>query len=872
MRLGIVLVLGCLVGVSSAGADNSPQAVPTFHCIGLYWSPEGGAAENVCQVHYRPAGSEAWREALPLWFDGRQAPEVPADRSRQYRGSIVDLAPGTQYEIELSLEKTGRRAALSVRTWSETFPVGRTVAVPDSNTPLVIDQSGTPDGYVLYAPVPGLATATATIDVANRYPQCVEVRASYVILRGLTLRNAGQHGIRIFANCHDILIEGCDISGWGRIAADGWGVDYDSAIYARDHTVKRVIVQRNYLHHPRSNSNNWRQARPAPGKRESTHPEGPQIICLWDSEGNHVVRYNTVDSDDEHQYNDIFGAGHNFSLQGFPNCDSDIYGNLLSHCWDDAIESEGANCNVRIWGNYLSSCYVGIACASTSIGPLYVWRNVTGAMRVAPGQWSGGFLKTSDNLGGGRIFVFHNTILQPPAPDGGTGTIGAQQGLGWGGAIVNVTSRNNILHVTRSALRNQRGGSLCDYDYDLYSGRSAIPAGQEAHGIKGVPIYATGTGLQDGQGKFELSPASPGYDAGLRLPNFNDNATRRGPDLGAHEAGSPPLEFGVDAYRQQGPSASTPATGHSIKPGAVWPDDRGRHIQAHGGAILRLGDTFYRFGEDRGRNNERGKRYVSCYASKNLADWTFRNQVLQLADPEHFGPAWVLERPKVFYNARTRQFVMYVHIDGPAPGERGGYKLARVGVATCATVDGDYQYLRSFRPLGRESRDIGQFIDDDGSAYLIFEDRPAGGFHIARLSDDYLTIEKDVCLIHAPLEGGALVHLNGLYYVIGSALTGWRPNPNKYATASSLAGPWSEFRDIAPPETNTYGSQSTMLVKVVGTKTTTVIFLGDIWKPRTQWDSRYLWMPLEIGAGQLRLPEPHEWSIDARTGEVAIGK
>jgi hypothetical protein len=45
-------------------------------------------------------------------------------------------------------------------------------------------------------------------------------------------------------------------------------------------------------------------------------------------------------------------------------------------------------------------------------------------------------------------------------------------------------------------------------------------------------------------------------------------------------------------------------------------------------------------------------------------------------------------------------------------------------------VDGDYQYLKSFRPLGHESRDIGQFVDDDGTAYLIFEDRP-NGFRIA---------------------------------------------------------------------------------------------------------------------------------------------
>ena len=164
---------------------------------------------------------------------------------------------------------------------------------------------------------------------------------------------------------------------------------------------------------------------------------------------------------------------------------------------------------------------------------------------------------------------------------------------------------------------------------------------------------------------------------------------------------------------------------------------------------------------------DRDKRYVACYSSKDLAHWTFRNQVIKTTDPENLGRGWVLERPKVFYNEKTKKYVMYMHIDDSK------YKLARVGVATCGTVDGDYKYLKSFRPLGCESRDIGQFIDDDGSAYLIFEDRKAKGFHITKLSDDFLNVEKDVCLIKAPLEGGAVVHLNGLYYAVGSALTGW---------------------------------------------------------------------------------------------------
>ena len=312
-------------------------------------------------------------------------------------------------------------------------------------------------------------------------------------------------------------------------------------------------------------------------------------------------------------------------------------------------------------------------------------------------------------------------------------------------------------------------------------------------------------------------------------------------------------------------TATAVAAPQVIKPGEIWPDDRGRHVQAHGGGILKFGDTWYWFGEDRTAGLPRTNRYVSCYSSQDLAHWSFRNDVVKFSDPANLGRGWILERPKVFYNARTKKFVMYMHFDNR------GYRFAGVGVAVCDTVDGDYQYVKSFRPLGHESRDIGQFIDDDGSAYLIFEDRP-NGFHIAKLTDDYLDVEKDVCLIPQHMEGGALVHYQGLYYVIGSELTGWRPNPNKYATAKSLSGPWSEFKDIAPPGTNSYGSQSTMMLKVTGSKTTTVIFMGDIWKPWTQWDSRYLWMPLEIGNGKLWLPAPKEWTLNVVTGEAVIKK
>ena len=272
---------------------------------------------------------------------------------------------------------------------------------------------------------------------------------------------------------------------------------------------------------------------------------------------------------------------------------------------------------------------------------------------------------------------------------------------------------------------------------------------------------------------------------------------------------------------------------------------------------------YYWYGEERRQRLDTNYRYVSCYSSKDLINWKFRGDAVKMSDPESLGARWVLERPKVFYNRKTKKYVMYFHLDDRT------YKFARVGIAVSDKPDGQFTYVKSFRPLGHESRDIGQFIDDDGTAYLVFEDRPYG-FRIARLSDDYMDVEKEMTLVKAHMEGGAIVHYKGLYYSIGSALTGWAPNPNKYATAPTLEGPWTAFKDIAPPATRTYGSQSTMLLKVVGTKSTTVIFMADKWKPDAQWDSRYIWMPLEIGEGKLWVPEPKPWTLDVETGEWKI--
>ena len=73
---------------------GAPRAVATFHSLGLYWTPQGGGESNVARVEFRKSGSSDWRKGLDLWFDARNS---------EYRGSLVELEPGSTYEVKLTL-------------------------------------------------------------------------------------------------------------------------------------------------------------------------------------------------------------------------------------------------------------------------------------------------------------------------------------------------------------------------------------------------------------------------------------------------------------------------------------------------------------------------------------------------------------------------------------------------------------------------------------------------------------------------------------------------------------------------------------------------------------------------------------------------
>ena len=535
------------VNVKNAASPAAPKAIPTFESLGLYWTPSSAPGAEGCLVRYRAQGEAAWKDALPLWYDARNS---------ECRGSIVHLVPGTTYDIELTVAGQTQSTSLSATTWSETFPIAQIVEVPSGATTLAITQGGTPSGYVLYTSPAG---TPSTLDAANAYDFNITISAPYVIVRGLTLKGARRDAIRLLPGSHDVVIEDNDMSGWGRphptgaLSSDGWqiGENGDSGVHARcdldGWMLERTIIQRNRIHDPRYGSNSWSDG----------HPYGPNAVRYKECGGNHVFRYNEVYSSWGHYFADGYGGGDNFSVKGMPNSDSDIYGNIIKDVWDDAVEAEGANNNVRIWTNYFNRTATGVATTATSKGPVYVWRNVQNRSRNKSMNTLDGDSRlytyksgSVDGFGEGRRYVFHNTSLQAPPPPGTVYPLGSGSGLAGPGLtqlLTNTVSRNNMFHIWKTwwnAIYNVGAGN--DLDFDMTNGGFQAYAGAEPNGIIGTPIYEAGHGWEnESGGYYQLAPSSPGYDRGVRIPNFNDGFTGAAPDMGAHEAGTGRMRFGV---------------------------------------------------------------------------------------------------------------------------------------------------------------------------------------------------------------------------------------------------------------------------------------------------------------------------------------
>jgi hypothetical protein len=286
-------------------------------------------------------------------------------------------------------------------------------------------------------------------------------------------------------------------------------------------------------------------------------------------------------------------------------------------------------------------------------------------------------------------------------------------------------------------------------------------------------------------------------------------------------------------------------------------------IQAHGGGIIIVDNTYYLIGED--KTNGTFFHNINCFSSTNLVEWNYEGALLSKSDSGDLGNERIVERPKVIYNKSTKKYILYAHIDDK------NYWEAKVGVATSDTVCGVYTYYGSYRPQNRESRDITLFQDDDGTAYLLSEDRQLG-LRIYKLADDYLSVTENVYTWNESIESPAVLKRNGVYFTFGSHLTGWTTNDNVYASAPSISGPWTSWKLFAPSGAKTFNSQTNFILPV---SSDLVIYMGDRWYENNLMRSTYVWLPLQFdGYDELTVSMNYHdhWILNAKVGTWKDGQ
>lgn len=285
-----------------------------------------------------------------------------------------------------------------------------------------------------------------------------------------------------------------------------------------------------------------------------------------------------------------------------------------------------------------------------------------------------------------------------------------------------------------------------------------------------------------------------------------------------------------------------------LKNGTLWLDTAGNPIHAHGGYIIQHDDYYYWYGENRLENI-----YVSCYRSKDLLNWEFRNNIITTESKTESirvrtnltlvnnGKKVNLERPKVLYNELTGKFVLWVHYENGID-----YTDAKCAIATCDTPDGDFIYHGSFNPYGYMSRDCTLFLDDDGRAYFISAARDNADLHIYRLAPDFLNVEKLVNILWQGeyREAPAVFKRDGVYYMLSSFCTGWAPNQGKYARGTALDGDWTMLELFG--DATTFDTQPAFVLPYNGE----YLYFSDRWGGggEAYFKSSYVVLPIQFNS------------------------
>jgi hypothetical protein len=317
---------------------------------------------------------------------------------------------------------------------------------------------------------------------------------------------------------------------------------------------------------------------------------------------------------------------------------------------------------------------------------------------------------------------------------------------------------------------------------------------------------------------------------------------------------------------------SSLAGGQVIQNDVFWKDIAGNPIFSQGGGVIQVGDTWYWYGAKYSGavtyyNNPTQKvdgtgfQAVTCYSSKDLANWKFEGDVFT----GRFG--W-FGRLGVVYHAATKKYVLIAQ-----------ESANRVLFASADSPTGKFTQHSIQTPPGVANGGTGDqtvFQDDDGKAYIICSSKSgrSNWYVIPLRESDFLAMEPSVRIGGGVgREGNCMFKYRGRYYFVSSLLYGWNTSPAYYISATNILGPYGAEKIMTNSEKDyCHVTQTGFFITVKGTQDTTVIFAGDRWAGFAGNGIGFnQWTPVSFDGSDAVFNSLSQWSIDAVKGTWKVG-
>jgi hypothetical protein len=549
-----------------AGSIFDLEPATEYECRFVLTDPDGvgGKTERLVTMRTRPepkpfGGGQVYH-VYPVGYKGqRQAPAFAGLGAAYFTGSSHTdnfntfpprVKPGDTILVHAGLYKDNRFS----------YAQGGEAGTAPSDGTFFLTQSGTADKPIV---IKAAGDGEVIFDGDGAHSLFNVMAANYNYFEGLTIRNtdiAFLAGLKNIAGSSGLTVKKCRFEDIGRGINTDWSGSKD--FYIADN----IFIGRN-----RSDilmgwiGNTWKNLPGFPNKLLSEY-----AVKVYGS--GHVVAYNYVAN-----FHDGIDHATYGNPDGTPNpirdrlpVSIDFYNNDITNVDDNCIEADGAAHNIRVFRNRcFNDAHRALSTQPVFGGPVYFMRNV---VYHVP---EGGALKFM--YGSSGILVYHNTLIAP-----------ARWMLS---AVSNLHFRNNLILGRSEVPEIFTVDTFTNYSTSDYNGfrpnedadfsfmwnspptgtRADYTAKREERKFKTLQAYAEATGrdkhsilidynffqnvsapdpsdprklYKPDDFDFRLHPGSQAVDAGVRLPNVNDDFTGRAPDLGAYETERPVPHYG----------------------------------------------------------------------------------------------------------------------------------------------------------------------------------------------------------------------------------------------------------------------------------------------------------------------------------------